>query len=344
MTIMPGNFKPLGAPKGGLKRPFDAMADPASKKPRRENVKKEAAKEANAQLRTKLEEEYTQVACEIAPMIASIIDSYGGATTLGLVSQHQELLAEMERIPAGYSKKIKKITELYPEYIVSLPDGVVATAMGYENGTVSSEGVVDKEAMQLNHKQKKDNDKALGVASPPLSASQPKVQPGMASGKSMERLQRACDQIARVGKLSNPKVFNNALQELQAAREIAFKAGAQPNQPPHTPSQKEVNAFIHYVRGFMIAKGLEAGTPMRICELACDPESKKLHANIGGGKRFKMSKLLEDAVEFFVVSRDGEHTDLTVALTEKGAQGNAQKPRRPFTKGKGKGKGKGPRA
>lgn len=165
-----------------------------------------------------LEQQYKVAAAEIAPIMASVIDSYGGVAAIGTVNLDPTLQAALEKIPEGCSKKLKKIVDLYPDYLVALPEARLATAFGYENGTVSPENVVNKEKMQQNHREKKVRDGPMNYH-----------QRNVPKKRGHPRLVDARDQFYQHCMEADARVFEAAVAEVRAARVEVFGVGGQPN-------------------------------------------------------------------------------------------------------------------
>jgi len=124
------------------------------------------------------------------------------------------LQAALEKIPDGCSRKLKKIVDLYPDYLAALPEARLATAKGYENGTVSANNVVDKEKMQKNHREKKMRDGPVNYH----NNRYPKK-------KGLPRLVEARDAIYMLGVEANNTAFEAAVTELRNARMEIFGPG-----------------------------------------------------------------------------------------------------------------------
>lgn len=88
-------------------------------------------------------QQYYEICSTIVPMISEAIDQAGGFCSLGEVSKDQGVIQAMEVIPAGFSKKIKNVIDLFPDFISYFDGGRVATAKGYENGLVNADGTIN---------------------------------------------------------------------------------------------------------------------------------------------------------------------------------------------------------
>jgi len=338
---------------GAVKRPFDGDEEGGSKRKAVDPVREAARKEARANLvhqrKTNLDEEYNRICGEIAPLIASVIDSFGGVSSVGIVSNDPEVKKLIEKIPTGFSTKVKKIVEMYPDYIVQLEGvaGDLATAAGYENGIVSTDGTIDKEKRKQFLNQKRAEDRKNGIL--------PQQPIPKGSSPQLVNLQKALVRFQACANNPSDVEFQAALAEVKNCRAAAFSpsqqagggfmAGGERADPAKL--QKSIDTFVNYIRGFMTKKNYIANQNMKMSEIASDTEAKRLHAAcvLHGGKKYKMSKILTDDAEGMFIMETDPTGMVELALTDIGADPTTITPHYStgFT-GKGYyGKGKGGR-
>lgn len=295
--------------------------------------------------------EFEAIAAELAPHLGDVIDSYGGVCSLAVISLDETWKQFVSKIGPG--TKVKKIVDLYTEYLVPLADGHhVATAKGYDEGLVLEDGSVDKEKMRAKWAEKKQADKENGIApSGPKPKSAPNAQPGQL--KTGPTLQQALSKLHKAAHMDDAE-FEAAIREVRTARKESNKnktvvpptsnTRLGPKPAKDGLPKQQLMPYATYVRQMMVGKGYVPGQPMRLGELASDNEAKAIREQCGGAST-KMIKLLELFSEFFGIEYDeGNKAMCSLVLTEQGAKINPQmkvdQSNKPF-KGKGNaGKGK----
>jgi len=336
----------------GVKRPFDGDEGGNKRKAVKDPVREAARKEARANLvnqrKTNQDEEYNRICGEIAPLIASVIDSFGGVSSVGIVSNDPEVKKLIEKIPTGYSTKVKKIVEMYPDYIVQLEGGDLATAAGYENGIVSTDGTIDKEKRKsfLNTKRAEDRKNGILPQQPIPKGSSPQLV----------NLQKALARFQACANQPSDQDFQAALADVKACRAAAFSSSQQATgggfmaggeRADPAKLQKSIDTFVNYIRGFMTKKGYIASQNMKMSEIASDTEAKRLHAAcvLHGGKKYKMSKILTDDADGMFIMETDPSGMVEISMTDVGADPTTITPHysKGFTGGGYYGKGKGGR-
>jgi len=271
-------------------------------------------------------EEFKRIADDVAPILGKIIDAYGGVCSYALISLDQEWLEAIGRHPNSSSIKVKKVADLFTDYMVPLDGHHVATAMGYEQGLVNDDGSVDKTKMKKKWDEKKEADKKIGIIRgppPPKSGNTPTT-----------RLQQASSKFNKIAMQPDQRAFDEAFRELEAARAEAFSGGGFRDGPVvgavGKASQRKaglasggtlkekLEPFADYIRKMFASKQLKAHESMRLGDLANDPEAKRIRDQ-AGATNTKMVKILEEFPEYFSVAYDDiNKTLVTVTLTEEG--------------------------
>jgi len=289
--------------------------------------------------------EFEAIAAELAPHLGDVIDSYGGVCSLAVITLDETWQQYVSKIGPG--TKVKRIVDLYTEYLVPLADGHhVATAKGYDEGLVLEDGTVDKEKMRAKWAEKKAADKENGIApSGPKPKSAPNAQPAQLKGNN-PTLQQALSKLNKAAHMDDAD-FEAAIRDVRNARKQSKKTVVPPtNNTAPKPGKEglpksQLMPYATYVRRLMVGKGYVPGQPMKLGELASDNEAKAIREQCGGAST-KMIKLLEQFPEFFGIEYDeGNKAMCSLVLTEQGAKINPQVKvdlsKKPF-KGKSKGK------
>lgn len=335
-----------GASKGE-KRPYDQTPEDAAE---RKAARKEATalmkakrREENAEKREEMEALYDQIMTKMAPLMASVVDTFGGVATVNLIMNDAELCELVNEIPHGYPKHLRKIVpkivEMFPEYIVMLEGdnhhGFIATALGYENRIVSPDGVVDKAVLKEHHAERDPNcrrtlsrsDRLTGPP-PPRGARGYKPVPGVPLPKQPQhRLNELAKALSKAATMQDHSAFEVALKAVHAARgqvfggycdEDAFEEGGACYEECQGKPQK---AFLEETRRIMTQeRSLKGGESMKLIEIASNRTIKTLFAKIITGPK-KMSKIIDDC-EWFNITRkmmDSGRPELYVTLTDQGA-------------------------
>lgn len=87
--------------------------------------------------------QYLEICTHIVPKIAQVIDEKGGFCSLSHVSDDSRVKQALATIPQTFSKKVKSVIDLFPDFISQFDGGRVATAKGYEEGLVNADGTVN---------------------------------------------------------------------------------------------------------------------------------------------------------------------------------------------------------
>lgn len=312
----------------GGKRPLGEsdMSDPKKAK-KRENfqninqkskAQREAGKEDRAAKMAQASDEYESMFSSISPVIAAVVDMYGGCCSHGMIAQDAELQDMLANVPQGHPKQIKKVLEKvvqrYPEYIVPLSDGLFATALAYDNGVVSPSGEVDKVKLKENYKKAEDGFWcAPRPKKVPMKHDPPQPSHGPQHGRQAgtgRRLEDCRQQLLRVCCQEDNWAFEDAVTAMREAREFAFSGRHSAQGPPPAARQPtvkcespEATAFYEHIRQMAARCGNQ---PLTLQMVAKDEEAKRLHNDIPvGEKRKKLAKQLELCPEMFYVDRVG---------------------------------------
>lgn len=249
---------------------------------------------------------------------------------MGLVMQDPEILEALERVPEGCSKKMKKILELYPDYIVMLPEsGYLCTALAYDNGAVSTTGEINKEVLKENWKRKKEEDKKNGtVQVQPVKKKGGNAQQEQGgkvnlcrNANATSRLEDACADLYDAAMESSQSRVEAAWEAVNAARKEAFFVG--------------LPGFLDLVRQFMVGKGLQAGQQIKMQEINNNNDIKNLYNEIPQKDKKKVHKLLTDCKEWFEISVEEKGGVISVALTPEGARGPKPNPNQRLNQNRG---------
>jgi len=88
-------------------------------------------------------EKNKQILDTLLPCVAGAIDECGGVMKISDICELKEVKEQIAQIPNGFPKALPKILSQWADFFVSMPNGLVGTAMGYDTGMIREDGTLD---------------------------------------------------------------------------------------------------------------------------------------------------------------------------------------------------------
>lgn len=250
------------------------------------------AQEAKAQ-------QFYDICQSIVPTISEAIDNAGGFCSMGEVSKDPNVIQALQQIPDGFSKKVKNIIDLFPDFISYFEGGRVATAKGYEEGLVNPDGTINKVKKSKTGEPAQTQFTAVAEAKNACpAAAQPR-----------EKGEVVAHNFGMMGKLLQEACMHGSDEELAAAFEEAraFRLN-------HSPAAQEE---AKRVLVDCIQRIVESGKKPTLNFLSQREDVVALAPVIGR----KVKKFIEEHSDTFIIRKEAHpnnaaHEDLVVDINQ----------------------------
>lgn len=249
--------------------------------------------------------QYYEICSQVVPTISEAIDRNGGFCSLAEVVKDPAVMAAMETIPAGFSKKIKSVTDLFPDFISYFDGGRVATAKGYEDGLVNADGTINN-VKKANKKREKPEPDMFAPSGQEVTHDFSYIPPETNTVANTNEV--PVHNFGMMGKKLQDACMHGTDEYFAAVMEEA----RQYRYNQSTPAQEDAKAVI----ADCVQRAVQANKKPTLNFLTTRPEIVELQPVIGR----KLKKFLEQHPDTFTIREElhenGVHKDQVVDVAQ----------------------------
>lgn len=137
-------------------------------------------------------EKNRQVLDVLLPMIAGKIDENGGVHRITDLCEMKEVKEQIAQIPVSFPKALPKILQQWPNFFVTMQNGLIGTSMGYDTGMIRPDGNLDPAYESMFKAKVGQPPKTLETFLKEEAINNPKIEERLDLNEAADELWRAC--------------------------------------------------------------------------------------------------------------------------------------------------------